>query len=245
MTQQPPEDIAVPDLRQLITEQAARAPEGSPERYRLLELLDLSDHALLDWMFTRIDPNPDRVGCPPRPVLVELAARVRPVSDPWWEHLLRCGPCRGELRALKHQPTAAHRVPRWAVAAVVALTVATGAWLVTRASSDPVDVVADLRPFSVSRSVTTPVAGALVVLPRRRARVTLQLPTGSEAGRYDVELRTGEGRNLLTAGGEAALRSFVTTLVVDLDLRGVVPGPYDLALRRAGEDWQRFPLRVE
>lgn len=247
MTQQPPEDIAVPDLRQLITEQAARAREGSPERYRLLELLDLSDEALLDWMFSRLDPNPNRVGCPPRPVLIELATRTRNVSDPWWDHLLTCGPCRGELRAVRQRPAAASpaAVPRWALAAVVVLTLGTGAWLVTRPPAGAVEVTADLRPFSLSRSAPTAAEGVPVVLPRRRARVTLLLPTASEPGRYDVEIRAGEARRLVTTGGDAVLQAFVTSLSVDVDLRDVGAGTYELAVRRTGEDWQRFSLRVE
>lgn len=247
MTQRPLADLAVPELRQLISEQAARVREGSPERYRLLELLDLSDDALLDWWFSRLDPNPDRVGCPPRPVLVELATRVRDASDGWWDHLLHCGPCRSELRGLNPQPAArALFAPRhWAVAAVLALIVAASAWFALRPSADAVDLTADLRPFAVSRSASTRAPAPPVVLPRRRVRLNLQLPTGSEPGRYDVDVRSAEGRALSTTVGEATLHAFVTSLAIDLDLRRVIPGPYELAVRRAGEDWQRFPLRVE
>lgn len=249
MTQQPPDDLAVSDLRQLISEQAARAREGSPEQYRLLELLDLSDDALLEWMFSHLDPNPTRVGCPPHPVLVELATRVRDASDLWWDHLLTCGPCRSELRALRRRPTtAAHvaaRPPRWAAAAVLTLIVAAGMWFATRSSGGAVDLTADLRPFGVSRSAPTPPVEAPVVFPRRRARVTLQLPTGSEPGRYDVDVRSAEGRRLATTSGEATLRAFATSLRCEIDLRDVAAGSYELAVRRAGEDWQRFPIRVE
>jgi hypothetical protein len=87
-----PGDLVVQKLRNLITEKANRFPTGSPDRYRLLETLELSDDALLDELFSHVDPNPDRVGCPPDAILIELAQRTRPFSDRWWEHIMKCAP---------------------------------------------------------------------------------------------------------------------------------------------------------
>jgi len=57
----------------------------------------------LDAVFSAANPNPDRVGCPPREVLAELATRQRPIGDPAYVHLTRCSPCYREVRAIQKQ----------------------------------------------------------------------------------------------------------------------------------------------
>ena len=84
----------------LIREKASQVPSGSPEHYRLQEMLELSDDALLDTIYSAVEPNPDRVGCPPREVLRELAMRLRPLSDPLWDHVMECAPCRIDVRKM-------------------------------------------------------------------------------------------------------------------------------------------------
>ena len=76
MTQGSPADLVVQKLRTLIREKANQAPSGSPEHYRLQEMLELSDDALFDTLYSSVEPNPDRVGCPPRETLRELAMRT-------------------------------------------------------------------------------------------------------------------------------------------------------------------------
>ena len=66
MTQGSPADLVVQKLRTLIREKASQVPSGSPEHYRLQEMLELSDDALFDTLYGSVEPNPDRVGCPPR-----------------------------------------------------------------------------------------------------------------------------------------------------------------------------------
>lgn len=100
VTQESPADLVVQKLRALIREKARQAPAGSPEQYRLRELLELSDNALLDAIYSAVEPNPDRVGCPSREVLRELAMRTRPLSDPLWDHVMECAPCRVEVRKM-------------------------------------------------------------------------------------------------------------------------------------------------
>jgi hypothetical protein len=53
-----------------------------------------------------------------------------------------------------------------------------------------------------------------------------------------------ERRPLAFAQGEATIREFVTTLPVNIDLAGVVPGDYELAVRRQGDGWRTFPASV-
>jgi hypothetical protein len=46
-------------------------------------------------------PNPERIGCPPRDVLITLARRQRPIGDRAYEHLKICSPCYQEGRAIQ------------------------------------------------------------------------------------------------------------------------------------------------
>ena len=55
----------------------------------------------IDVLLGGANPNPRRVGCPPRRLLIELARRDRSISDPWYAHLSECSPCYREVRALQ------------------------------------------------------------------------------------------------------------------------------------------------
>jgi hypothetical protein len=103
LTHEAPEDLAVQKLRQIIAKKASQVPPGSPEQQRLLDKLQLSDEALLDDIYSHVHANPDRVGCPSPTVLSELATRVRPVTDPAWDHVLQCSPCCIEVRTRQHR----------------------------------------------------------------------------------------------------------------------------------------------
>jgi hypothetical protein len=122
-----PEDRAVQRLRTLIAQKAQSVPPGSSKQRWLLDKLALSDEGLLDAFFAELQPNPDRVGCPPRPVLIELAQRTRPLTDPWWDHLMECSPCRIDVRELGRAfPATPKRLTWRGRRAVGALLVAVG-----------------------------------------------------------------------------------------------------------------------
>src|SRR4051794_38323289 len=55
----------------------------------------------LDPVFAHGNPNPDRIGCPPQPVLEQLARRALPIDDAWYDHLAECSPCYREFRSLQ------------------------------------------------------------------------------------------------------------------------------------------------
>src|SRR5262249_62268433 len=55
----------------------------------------------IDLVLGNANPNPSRVGCPPRDALIALARRNRPIDDPAYDHLIKCSPCYREVRALQ------------------------------------------------------------------------------------------------------------------------------------------------
>jgi hypothetical protein len=70
------------------------------------------------------------------------------------------------------------------------------------------------------------------------------LPVGFEPGTYDVQLLDAGLTSRVSATGTASTENFVTTLRTTLDIGAVSSGPYQLAIRQMGQDWQLFPARV-
>jgi hypothetical protein len=248
VTQGSPADLVVQKLRAMIREKATRAPSGSPEQYRLQEMLELSDDALLDTMYRSVEPNPDRVGCPPRDALRQLALRTRPLSDPLWDHVMECASCRIDVREMgRGRAVIPVRSPTRSfglVAALIMLGIALGAWMLTRRAG-ATSIIGDLRQYALVRSDLPQLGEPAFGLPPRLVRLTVVLPNGSEPGTYDIELRGTDGRARVTATGNATVRDFVTRLSADIDLSSAQRGPCQLAIRRTGKDWQLFPVRIQ
>ena len=81
----------------------------------------------IDEVLSRANPNPDRIGCPPRETLVGLARRVQPLGDPAYEHLVKCSPCYREFRALQESlPSQSARRSSWS-----------RGWMAVAASANP------------------------------------------------------------------------------------------------------------
>lgn len=221
----------------------------------------------IDEVLGAANPNPDRVGCPTRETLVALALREQPLSDPAYEHLVKCSPCYREFRALQRSAVSARVIERSAVrkpwiaaaAAAVVVGVIGTMWYSGRRpapsqrSPDSVELSQptllrtslDLRNFAVLRSDRPQEQPPPVTLPAGRIDLTMLLPVGSEPGSYDVQLLDSELRSRAEAMGTAEVINFVTTVHALLDLRPLAAGPYQLALRRQGDDWKLFPAIVQ
>src|SRR5713226_5680707 len=108
--------------------QAGKSPEFTPQDE-------------IDELFARANANPTRVGCPARGVLIELAHKSRPISDPAYEHLAKCSACYREFRAFQQAATThtmSFRKAAWvaAAAAVIIIAVAGAAWFVSPSRGD-------------------------------------------------------------------------------------------------------------
>jgi hypothetical protein len=225
---------------------------------------DLQFQHDIDEVFSRANPNPDRIGCPPRDTLVRLARRQQPIGDPAYEHLAKCSPCYREFRELQEAAPVSTTPSRaasrtWIAAAAAALVVAAGAtWWLTRGETNPAAPPAmsspaatslraelDLRKFAVLRNEQGPERQEPVVVPTGVVELTLLLPVGSEPGPYDIQVLDADLKSLSTAHSVAEIQDFITTLKTTLDLRTVPPGAYRLAVRRQGDDWRMFPARIK
>jgi len=229
--------------------QVGKSPEFTPEDE-------------IDELFARANANPTRVGCPTRDILIGLAHKRRPISDPAYEHLAKCSACYREFRGFQ-QTT--HRTPlrraAWVAAAAAVIIIVAGAgWFLSPSRGErgtlPQPSVqesqvaeqrteVDLRKYSVTRNEQQKRETGPVSLARARSNLRILLPVGSEPGAYEVQVLDSGLRSQASASGEAAIRDYVTTLQTTIDLRTLSPGAYQLALRRHGEDWRLFPAEVK
>lgn len=212
----------------------------------------------IDTLFASANPNPARDGCPPPETIRALARHERAIDDAAYEHLGFCSPCYQEFRGAQETAPARGttifaRRSTWAAVAAACLLVIVGTWWyvrwrsVTTPSEPPVQlarVELDLRPFAVARAPQDRGNLPRPSLPRGPIVLTLLLPTGSEPGTYEAQLRDASGAVVASASGHADIRDFVTTLSLTLDLRSASAGDHLLAIRHEGEDWHLFPVAV-
>ena len=201
----------------------------------------------IDEIFGRANPNPTRQGCPPRDELIALARRQRQISDPGYVHLTRCSPCYLEVRMLQ-EDVRIHRRRTWfkmAAAAVLVIALVLGAWFVLNRPGPVTDIQAqlDLRPYAQTRR-DVPDERQPLMLPRGRLTLNVILPVGFDPGTYDVQLLDASLSSRASSTGSATKENFVTALRTTLDIGAVPSGPYQLAIRQRGQDWQLFPATV-
>jgi hypothetical protein len=214
-------------------------------------------------------PNPTREGCPSAKVIESLARRERAVDDPDWRHIFKCSPCYREVRSLQ-QASGERREGveqprrRWlaatAAAAVLAIGIVGVMFLTSRSdraapgletaarpspAADTTTAQLDLRKFTVARSERTEASPEPTSIPRARLSLTMLLPVGMEAGEYDVQILDSSLASKTSTTGRAEIREYVPTLHASLDSTNLAPGPYQLAIRRQGDDWRLFPITVK
>lgn len=228
---------------------------------------DLEFRDDIDEVFGRANPNPDRIGCPPRETFARLARREQPIGDPGYEHLAKCSPCYREFRAIqesrgKEVESSVRAARTWWPAAVAAVLVlaAMGGWLLFSGRqpaggsgaegggavpSAELRAEVDLRQYSTTRGDRTTGEPTPPSLRRGSLRMTMLLPVGSEPGPYEVQIVDADLRSKAGAAGQAEIRNYITTLDAAIDLRALSPGQYQLAIRHQGDEWQLFPIRVE
>jgi len=72
--------------------------------------------------------------------------------------------------------------------------------------------------------------------------LSIYLPTGSEPGKYQIEIVEQPGKLLIGAEGTAALRDYIAVVEVKVDLQRLHPGLYLVGIRQAGWSWAYYPV---
>ena len=204
-------------------------------------------------LFLNQFPNPERKGCADSETIKALAfGKLRgEQASVWWAHFATCSPCTREFAAFQQQARSS-RNTRIAVgiAASILLTVGIVAWLAMQGlpvGPEPLppyeSSTLDLRGVSLVRGGSTS-SNAPLELPRNRLALSIFLPTGTEPGEFDVQVFQQPENPILTASGPAILRDQIAVLDVRLDLSGLTPGTYLLAIRERGWDWNYYRVIV-
>jgi hypothetical protein len=228
--------------------------EGERE---LLELL--KESALHDY------PNPERQGCPGRDFLRQLAFHRSsiPATDPRVDHVVHCSPCFREFTEIREQTPRKH-LPALIVAAAAAavLAIVLAVWMFTRTRSGetithpqtaqerapilkPIAALIDFRKISVTRGASQEPRYNTPKVPRGLLDLTILLPFGTEAGKYDVEIQRQVDKALVTTSGTAVIVDGITTLRVRLNTSNLPPNRYLLGARRPPLDWVFAPVTLE
>jgi hypothetical protein len=133
-----------------------------------------------------------------------------------------------------------------AAAAMVLLAVGGWLWVRSRPSGQTAAVVVlDLRGRATVRGdSTSQTSQPPLDVPRNARSLDLELPIGSNDGAYDVALLNLSGAELFRTSAAAKLEDHIMVLRADVDLGGITPGSYFLAVRQPGLEWTRFPARL-
>jgi hypothetical protein len=105
----------------------------------------------------------------------------------------------------------------------------------------------DLRNASAVRAVERPESNPntnLPSLPRALLSLTVQLPVGSDAGLYEIQIRGSDEKPLRSANGQAVIENGITKLSVSIDARSIQPGQYQFAWRLEDFTWRQYPILI-
>ena len=206
-------------------------------------------------------PNPDRVGCFDRAILitfVETPGKLD-LEDPKYLHVFRCAECTRDLMGLRQlreerlqqaPPPPSQRSSRWWWYAGIAAAVAVVAVLIgvsrkhytnqsveTAQSEAPLSVSVDLSADGLARDASKSDAPTPIPLERRMIDLRLVLPYYSPAGKYRVTVSRDQSQDHVEASDSApaTVQASHTELRVRLDLRSLAPGGHYLGTVRDGD----------
>lgn len=105
----------------------------------------------------------------------------------------------------------------------------------------------DLRNASATRTVEPadpPSNIKPLEIPRGLLALTVQLPVGSDAGSYEVQIRESNQQTIQTAKGKATIENGITKLPINLDTRSIRPGDYEFAWRLGDFSWRQHTILI-
>lgn len=226
-------------------------PEESPESKFDRLKKQLQDSILRDY------PNPERKGCPGGAVLQELAERPleRAVEDdPHWQHITHCSECYREFLAFNNafrQQAKARRVRvGWGVAVaaiviVIAVLVGVNQGLLFQRRPQNAELAWVKRTVVVPSSNRSADSGEQkpIYLERLPLELTIELPVGSKAGAYELQLKMND-RAVVSTGGTAEIQNGTTAFNAKINLSQLEPGSYSMVIRQVPLDWNLYPVVI-
>jgi hypothetical protein len=182
------------------------------------------------------------------------------------EHVGSCSPCFKELTEIR-RALQKRKVLLWAMGTTGTAIVIFAVWITyfgfrrtdnsvrpqmvqtetTRESSGAVLALLDLRNASATRTVEP--AGANSSVPpieigRGLLALTVELPVGSEAGLYELEIRNSNQQPIQAAKAPATVEGGITKLLINVDTRSIPPDQYEFAWRLADFGWRHHPILI-
>jgi len=82
-----------------------------------------------------------------------------------------------------------------------------------------------------------------IFLDRLPLDLTIELPTGSKAGPYELQLKIND-RMVVSAGGNAEIQNGTTAFTARMNLSQLEPGNYSMVIRQVPHDWNLYPVVV-
>lgn len=194
-------------------------------------------------------PNPERKGCPDSETIRAIAfGKIKGDEARRWRiHAATCSPCTREYVNFRTEAERARRRRLRVLAAIavaVILAVIAGWVALNRLGLREgwQEATLDLRGHEALRGSEQEQHRSPLALARGELALTIDLPVGSEAGDYDVQVVQDSGRALGAASGRAELVEGVTVLRLRLDLRRGALGPASLLMRQSGHNWARYAV---
>src|SRR6185312_8594326 len=139
---------------------------------------------------------------------------------------------------------------RWGVGAIAAVVVLAAIFGWTRSSFGParpqnaeiayVKKTVDIPSFTRSADGGEPKP---IMLDRQPLELTVQLPVGSKAGQYELQLKKTDA-TVLSASAEAQLVNGTTAFTVKVNLSGFSEGDYSINVRQVPFDWNYYPVML-
>jgi hypothetical protein len=166
-------------------------------------------------------------------------------AEPWLNHITSCSPCYRDFSQFREAYQRRRNLTLLAVAASILVVASIGGWaLMQRHGGTQLaqTAVLDLRNRSVARGAHPVPTEPPLEIRRTVSLFNIYLPLGSSEGPYDVRIVTPSGASLLTASGIAKLKDHITSLQVAVSLSSAHAGRYILQIRKAGLEWNSYPL---
>jgi hypothetical protein len=82
-----------------------------------------------------------------------------------------------------------------------------------------------------------------IYLERLPLELTIELPVGSKAGAYELQLKMND-RAVVSTGGTADIQHGTTAFAARLNLSQFEPGSYSMVIRQVPLDWNLYPIVI-